>query len=137
VLRIFSAAALLAVVTAGCGGAAEPPKLAVHGVPKALAQGWEQQASAIASAASAGNDCSALQLANALRSDVKARQHELPLRFRAPLLTGVNALAGRIRCTPPVQTPPKKQPKPPHEQHGHGHGHDHGNGNGDGGGNEQ
>jgi len=133
VLRILSAAALLAVVTAGCGGAAQPPKLAVHGVPRALAQDWEHQASAIASAAAAGNNCSALHLANALRSDVIATQHKLPLRFRTPLLTGVNALADRITCAPTVQTPPKKPPKPPHEHHG-GHGH---HGHGGGGGNDQ
>jgi hypothetical protein len=136
VLRILSAAALLAVVTAGCGGAARPQKLAAHGVPRALAQDWAQQASAIASAAVAGNDCSALQLANALRSDVKAKQHRVPLRLRRQLLTGVNALAGRITCVPVVQKPPPKPPKPPHDHHRH-HGHGEGNGNGDGGGNDQ
>lgn len=142
VLRILSAAALLAVVTAGCGGAAQPQKLAVHGVPLALAHDWEQRASAIASAAATGNNCSALRLANALRSDVKATQHEVPLRLRAPLLTGVNALADRITCVPTVQTPPKKAPskkapKPPPEHHGHHGHHDHGHGKGDGGGNDQ
>jgi hypothetical protein len=139
VLRILSAVACLAVVTAGCGGAAQPQKLAVHGVPQALASDWERRASAIASAAAAGNNCNAQQLANALRSDVIKREHKLPLRLRAPLLTGVNSLAERIRCvvtvpTPP-QKPPKPPPKPPHEHHGHGPGHDHGGG--DGGGNDQ
>lgn len=135
VLRILSAAALLVVVTAGCGDAAQPQKLAVHGVPPALAQDWEHQASAVASAAAAGNDCGALRLANALRSDVIATQHKVPLRLRAPLLTGVNALAGRITCVPTAQKPPKKPPKPPHDDHGR-HGH-HGHANGDGGGNDQ
>jgi len=135
VSRILSAAALLAVVTAGCGGAAQPQELAVRGVPRALAQEWELQASAIASAAAAANNCKALQLANALRSDVIAMQHKVPRRLRAPLLTGVNALAGRLTCVPTVQTPekpPKKPPKPPHEHHGH-----HGHGDGNGGGNDQ
>jgi len=136
VSRILSAAALLAVVTAGCGGAAQPQKLAVHGVPPALANHWERQALAIASAAAAGNNCSALQLTNALRSDVTASEHRLPMRLRAPLLTGVNSLAERITCVVTVPTPPKKppKPKPPHEHHGHGH---HGQDGGDGGGNEQ
>jgi len=112
VLRILSAAAFLAVVAAGCGGAA-PQKLALHGIPRALAQDWEQRASAIASAAAAGHSCNALRLADALRSDVVATQHKVPLRLRAPT----------------VQTQPKKPPKaprPPHEHHGkdgrHGHG---------------
>jgi hypothetical protein len=131
VLRLFSAAALLAVSAAGCGGATRPQRAAFHGVPPALAQAWEGQASAIASAASAGNSCRALRLAASLRDDVAASEHKLPLRLRSPLLTGVNALAGRITCTP-VPTPPKKPPKgpkpepppKPHGPHGHDKGHD-------------
>ena len=135
VSRILSTAALFAVVAAGCGGGAPPQRPTAHGVPRALARGWERQASAIATAAAARNNCSALQLANALRSEVTATQHRLPRRLRTPLLTGVNALADRITCVPTVQTPPKKPPKPPGEHHGR---HDHrGHGQGDGGGNDQ
>ncbi len=133
VLRIVSAVALLVVVAAGCGGAARSQRLAVDGVPRALAHNWERQASAIASAAALGNNCNALQLANALRRDVVATEHSVPRRLRTPLLTGVNALADRITCVPTVQTPPKEPPKPPREHHGpHGH-----HGHGDGGGNDQ
>ena len=132
-LRILWAAALFVVVAAGCGGASGAKEAAVHGVPPALAQAWEGQASAIAAAASAGNSCRALQLANALRSDVIAKEHRLPRRLRSPLSTGVNALADRITCVPTVQKPPKKPPKPPPEHHGkHGH-----HGKGDAGGDEQ
>lgn len=131
VLRILSAAFLLVVVAAGCGGAARPQRSALHGVPPALAQDWEGRASDIAAAASAGNSCRALQLANALRADVVASKDKLPSRLRPPLLTSVNALADRIKCTPVVQTLPKKpKPKEPHDRHGH-HGH------GDRGGNDQ
>jgi hypothetical protein len=112
VLRIFSVAALLAVSAAGCGGATRPQRAALRGVPPVLAQDWEGQASAIASAASAGNSCRALHLAASLRDDVAASKHRLPLRLRSPLLTGVNALADRITCTP-VATPLKKPPEPP------------------------
>lgn len=125
--------ALLAVLAAGCGGAA--PSRTVHrGVPPALAGGWEKQASAIAAAASSGDDCGALKLANTLRAQVAAAQTQLPLRLRSALLTGVNDLAGRITCTPPppVQPkPPPEHPKPPHDDHGH-HGHHHGHGGRDG-----
>lgn len=124
VLRILSAAALLAVVAAGCGGAARPQRSAFHGVPRALAQDWEGQARAIAAA---GDGCHALQLANSLRTEVLAKEHKLPLRIRSPLLVGVNNLRNRITCTPVVQTKPPKGPKPPpphepdHKDHGKGH----------------
>jgi hypothetical protein len=139
VLRILSGAALLVVVAAGCGGAARPQRSASHGVPPALAQDWEGQASAIAAAASAGNSCRALQLANALRADVVASKDQLPSRLRPPLLTSVKRLAERIKCTPVVQAPPKKpippkKPKPPKEPHEHDHHGHHGHG---GGGNDQ
>jgi len=134
VLRIVSAVALLAVVAGGCGGSDRPQSSSVRGVPRALAHDWEGRAKEIATAASAGSGCRALQLANSLRDDVVASQHELPPRLRSPLLTGVNALADRITCTHTVTvapTPKKKEPppKPPHKKHpGHGHGGDKGGG---------
>jgi hypothetical protein len=126
-LRIVPAAALVVVAAAGCGGGGRPQEVAVHGVPAALAQKWEGQASAIAVAASAGDSCRALRLANALQSDVRAQQHRLPLRLRSPLLTGVSALADRITCTPPPKPPGHKPDH--HDKHGHGH-HGHGDGGG-------
>ena len=93
-----------------------------------MAQAWEGQASAIASAASAGKSCRALQLASSLRADVVSSQQRVPSRLRSALLSGVNALADRITCTPaPTQpTKPPKGPKPkppkPHDHHGHGDG---------------
>jgi hypothetical protein len=139
VLRLVCVASLVVVAAAGCGGAAHPRRFAVHGVPAALAQGWEGQATAIAVAARAGDSCHALQLAKALRTDVARRKRELPLRLRSPLVTGVTELVARLTCPPPTTagttTAPKPHPKAPHEKdhHDHGHhGHDHGPG-GDGG----
>jgi hypothetical protein len=133
VLRILSGAALLVVVVAGCGGGA-PQDSAAHGVPRALAHEWESRASAIASAAAAGNSCEAQHLATALRDDVATSQSRVPRRLRSALLTGVNSLADSTSCTPvvTVQTPPGKHPPPgpkqkppkPHEPPGHGKGHD-------------
>ena len=116
--------ALLAVVAAGCGGTSQSRHSSQRGVPRALAQQWETEASAVAAAASAGNDCQARQLAGSLRDHVVAAERQVPLRLRAPLLAGVNSLAARITCTPPAPAPP---PKPPHDKkhedhHGH-HGH--------------
>ena len=135
VLRIVSAAAVLAVIVAGCGGSAAPQRSASRGVPRALAQDWEGRAAAIAAAASAGNSCRARHLARALRIDVARSRHKLPYRLRSPLLTGVSALADRITCTPVVTNPapPKKPPKGPHPKpkppkhhgpHGDDKGHD-------------
>jgi hypothetical protein len=139
-LRVLSAAALLVVVAAGCGGAAGPQRPAFQGVPRTLAQAWEGQASAIADAASAGDSCRALQLANSLRAEVVTSKGRLPARLQRPLLTGVKALANRITCTAP---PPKEPPQHPHKPHDHGHhghrghGGDGGDGGGGGGGNGQ
>jgi hypothetical protein len=133
VLRILSGAALLVVVVAGCGGGA-PQDSPAHGVPPALAREWESRASAIASAAAAGNSCEAQHLAASLRDDVATSQSKVPRRLRSALLTGVNSLADRTSCTRvvTVQTPPGKHPPPgpkpkppkPHEPPGHGKGHD-------------
>jgi hypothetical protein len=137
VLRILAGAALLLVVVAGCGGAA-PQRSASQRLPRALAHDWEAQASAIAAAADAGNDCRAMRLAASLRTEVAASRQKLPVRLRSPLLTGVNDLADRISTctrivTVPVQPKPTNGPKPkppPHEPPGHkgqdkhGHGDD-------------
>jgi hypothetical protein len=134
VLRILSVAALLVAVVAGCGDAA-PQRSAADGVPRALAREWEKQASAIATAAAAGNDCRAMHLAASLRTEVAVARHKLPLRLRSPLLTGVNALADRLStCTPAVpasvQPKPPKGPKPEPPKHHGPHGHDKGDGKG-------
>jgi hypothetical protein len=131
VLRTVSAAILVAAIVAGCGGGGPPQRAAFRGVPPVLAQDWEGQASAIAAAASTGNSCRALHLAVALRTDVTRSRDKLPYRLRSPLLTGVNALADRITCTPVVTkpAPPKKppkgpKPKPPKPPKPHGPGDD-------------
>jgi hypothetical protein len=135
VSKILPVLAVVTVVAAGCGGAAQPQRSADRGVPPVLAHGWEAQASAIAAAASTGDDCRALQLANTLRDQVRASERRVPVRLRSPLLTGVNALAARITCTPPPPKPPKppKPPEPPKDKHDdHRHQRHHGHGGGDG-----
>ena len=138
VLRILSAAALFVLLAPGCGGGTGPRRVASQGVPRPLAQTWEGQASAIAAAASAGESCRALKLAKALHADVVASKNKVPARLRPPLLTGVTALADRIRCTPPAPTGPKEPAKPPHKEHDHHKEHgQHGHGKGKGGGEER
>lgn len=135
-MRIFPALALLVVVAAGCGGADRPQPSAARGVPRALALNWEDQASAIARAAAAGNSCRALHLSTSLRDEVVGSQDRLPSRLQSALLIGVNALADRVTCTPaptgPVAPAPPKGPKPgPKPPKNDDHGHDHGHGHGD------
>jgi len=111
-------ACLVALALAGCGAAATPR---THGPPRlqrGLAQRWENQAKAIAAAATAGNGCRAQQLAGSLRDDVIAATSRIPLKLRQPLLASVNALANRITCVPPtdtvtVATHPKPHPEQP------------------------
>ena len=131
-LRLAAAIALV-LVAAGCGASARPHTTAVPGLPPALAQRWAAQASSIADAAASGGGCRAQQLAFTLRAPVIAQQRRVPARLQRPLVTGVNALADRITCTPqPVTTSakppakPKPPPKPPEDGHGHHHHHGHG-----------
>ena len=128
--------ALVALVAAGCGGASRPHETSAGGVPRALAQAWEAQASEIAAAAATGDSCRAHALATSLRTDVIHAGRRVPSRLRTALLDGVNSLADRIVCTPRPQTVTRpaspKKPKPQaHDDHGHhhdhhGHGHDKG-----------
>lgn len=137
-LRFLCGAALLVVVAAGCGDAA-PQTTGAERLPRALAHQWEMQASEIATAADAGKECRAMHLAASLKTEVAAARHEVPVRLRAPLLTGVNALAARVSTctrvvTVPVQPTTPKEPKPkPEPKHHGGHGHGkHGGEGGDG-----
>ena len=128
VVRILSAAALIALLATGCASS-PAARRDTAGLPDALARDWATQASAIAAAAERGDSCRASRLAVSLRAEVTAARGQVPERLRAPLLTGVGTLADRLSCTaqPATPTPAKApRPKPPHEPHGH-HGH-HGRG---------
>jgi hypothetical protein len=135
VLRIVLVATLVVVLAAGCGGGSGSQRPSFDGVPPLLAHAWERKASAIAQAASTGDNCRAMRLANSLRSEVFAAEHEVPHRLRSPLVTAVNQLANRLTCTvTTVQTVPQK-PTPKHKEDHRGH-HDH-HGPGDGGGKDK
>jgi hypothetical protein len=112
VLRMLSVAALVALVAAGCGSAGPRPR-AERGLPRALASAWASRASTIASAAGAGENCRASQLASSLRDEIIAKEGRVPVRLRKPLVQGANALADRITCTVTVAPAPKRAPKPP------------------------
>jgi hypothetical protein len=126
VLRILSVTALV-LVAAGCGSAGPQPQ-ANRGLPRALASAWAARASAIATAAAAGQDCRASQLASSLRDEIIAKEGRVPARLQRPLVQGANALADRITCTVTAVPPRKNKPKPPHHEppkHHDKHGGDH------------
>jgi hypothetical protein len=119
----------------GCGGKAEraqpPPQ---PRLPRALAQAWSREATAVAAALAANDGCTAEQRAGELRTSVIAAINagRVPRAFLEPLTSAVNALPERITCTPPAPKP-AKPPKPGKHDHGHGHGHGKGDNAGDGG----
>jgi hypothetical protein len=120
---------LVALVVGGCGAGTpketppKPPRL-----PRALAHDWAAKADAVASALAAGDGCTARTRAAALQQQVIAAVNErrVPRRLLEPLMSGVNALASQITCTPP---PPvvrdEGKPRGPKHDHGPGHGHRH------------
>ena len=130
VLRIVSVTALAAFVVAGCGSSGAQTR-GNGGIPRALAAAWATRASAVATAAAAGEDCRASELASSLRDAIIAKEGQVPARLQKPLVEGANALADRITCTVPPQTvtvapAPKskpsghEKPKPPHDRRKHG-----------------
>ena len=126
--RLVAVTALVALAVAGCGGSGRPEPTASRGLPRALAQEWAAQASSIASAAAHGQGCRAQHLASTLRDEIIAQEGRVPARLQRPLVTGVNALADRITCTPQPVTVQAKPSKPPPKPHGPGPGHHHDHG---------
>ena len=114
---MLSASSLLAA----CGGQAHQSKPHLRSSDAAqlirLAQAVARDAR--------GDGCTARSEIDALSA--KARElvanGTVPLRLRAPLLAGVDALAAEApACTPPQSpTPPGKEKKPHKEHHNHGH----------------
>lgn len=115
---------LAVLALAGCGGASAPPPVAKPPrIPRALAQAWASESNAIAQALADHDGCTALDHANALRSDVDQAAGEIPARLQSALQPIVDALPGRITCNPgPPQHGHGKPPKPPKHDHGHGNG---------------
>jgi len=90
-------AALLAVTAllAGCGAQDSGPRL-----PRPLASAWQRQADSVAEALAAGNRCLATRRAAVLQASVirAVNARRLAAQFQEPLVSGVNALASRLRC---------------------------------------
>lgn len=121
-----AAVCVAALVLAGCGGATKhsAPPVPPRRIPHALAHAWAAQAQAVARSLAAGDGCAAVQQATALREAVSGAEGSVPVRYRGALTAAVDALPGRITCTPPPPAPaPHEHPHPhAHPPHDHGHG---------------
>jgi hypothetical protein len=124
-MRAVAVAVVLVVLVAGCGDGqhAAPPE-PVPKLPRALAQSWAQQADDVAAALDAGDGCTALRGAIALRTQVvgAVNAHRVPRRYLEPLASTANDLAGRITCNPPAPSdkPGKHEKHHKHDKHGGG-----------------
>ena len=108
--------AATAVALAGCGSQVAQPKPVQPKLPRALAQSWAQQTTAIAASLAANNGCDAQTRVAALQQEVLAavNAHRIPRRLLEPLSSGVNDLAAQITCTPPSENGKGKG----HKKHG-------------------
>jgi hypothetical protein len=111
---------LLAV---GCGSSErsaspKPPQK----LPRAIAQRLAQESDAIGAALAAGDECGAQQLGAALRADTNAVIAQIPLRFREPLSSGVNALVTQL--PPCVHVTVTVEPSENDQGEGRGKGHE-------------
>jgi hypothetical protein len=97
-------AAALALCLAGCGAgerrAAPQPKL-----PRPVGVALAQTSDAVADALEAGDDCTALALAQQLQQQTitAINDRRVPGPLQDPLQTTVNDLAGRIQCIAPPE----------------------------------
>jgi hypothetical protein len=134
--RLSAAGLVLVLALAGCGGAVERAKPKPPRLPRDLAQSWAQQADQVGAALSAGDGCTAKQLAVSLRGQFisAVNDHRVPRRLQEPLGSAFNDLQSRTVCVP-VTVRSGKQWNGHGGHGGHGdHGGKNGNGNGDGGG---
>jgi hypothetical protein len=116
--RELGAAALAALILAGCGGTKraaplpQPPAL-----PRALAVRLAAASDAVASSLAAGDSCRALALAHRLQAQTIAaiNAHRVPTGLQEQLSSSVNGLVARVTCVPPPRPAPRRRPQ--HEDH--------------------
>jgi hypothetical protein len=99
------AAALCAVLLAGCGGDEQP---AGPTLPGGLAADLAGQSDAIAETLAAGNVCDAAQQADVLLDDVVAaiQAGQVPAAFQESLTATANELVNQINCPEPDEPAP-------------------------------
>ncbi|MGZ4440605.1 MAG: hypothetical protein ACXVZN_09610 [Gaiellaceae bacterium] len=107
---------------AGCG-ASSPRARPAPRIPAAVAS----QLSADAAAVAATSGCAAHDAAAKLQADAIASISRVPSRYREPIMSAANEIAGRAPACAPAKKehpkPPDKHKPPEHKHHGP-HGHD-------------
>ena len=123
-MRRALALAGLALAAGGCGSHAAAPKPRPPLLPHALARAWARQADAIAASLAASDGCAAQTRVAALQQEIfsAVNAHRVPPRLLEPLSSGINDLAARITCAPPLV--------PTAQGNGQGEGHGRGKGKG-------
>ena len=102
----LGAALAAALCLAGCGAGAERRAAPQPKLPRPVAVELAQTSDAVADALEAGDDCTALALAQQLQQQTIAAMNDrrVPGPLQEPLQATVNDLAGRIQCiTPPEE----------------------------------
>jgi hypothetical protein len=104
-LALSLAAALCAVLLAGCGGDEPAPGPTL---PEGLAADLATQSDSIAETLASGNVCSAAQQADVLLDDVVAaiQTGRVPAAFQESLTATANELVNQINCPQPDEPPP-------------------------------
>jgi hypothetical protein len=104
-LALSLAAALCAVLLAGCGGDEPAPGPTL---PRGLAADLAAQSDTIAETLASGNTCDAAQQADVLLDDVVAaiQAGRVPAAFQESLTATANKLVDQINCPQPDEPPP-------------------------------
>jgi hypothetical protein len=104
------AAALSALVLAGCGGGVDPEPQA-PALPRSLAQDLAAQADQIAETFAAGDVCGAAGQADDLKDAATAAVDagRIPAAMRQELLATVEVLVNEINCPPPEPPPAEEE----------------------------
>jgi hypothetical protein len=118
--RDLGAALAAALFLAGCGSGSEQDAAPQPTLQRRLAVTLAEQSDSVARALDAGDECTALSLAEQLRQQTIAAINagRVPDAFLEPLQDRVNDLAARIHCVPPPVEEPKDNGKG--KEHGKG-----------------
>jgi hypothetical protein len=117
-----------ALCLAGCGGGGERRAAPQPKLPRPVAVALAQSSDAVADALEAGDDCTALTLAQQLQqqSIAAVNSGQVPAPLQEPLQATVNDLAGRIRCVAPPEEEDEERGRGKGKGKGKGKKHDEG-----------
>jgi len=115
------AASSCLLVVAGCGSSS-PRSRPAPKIPPAVAARLSADADAVAGSPG----CAVHGAAARLQADAIASISRVPSRYREPIMSAANEIAGRVPACPPAKKEPPKHEEhgPPKHKHRGDHGHD-------------